>query len=453
MAKEPRLERGFRQIPALSQQARMTVYILQLPLLELKGYLEQETLENPMLENVREQGEGDSRVEVESLEGGETGYPELQHPGSYDSEDEEKRAYLETLIAKAETLEDHLLWQLGMFLEGQEYEIGEYIVCDLDKNGYLKVSVEEVAGKFDAERSRIEEILSLVQTFDPAGVAARDLRECLLIQLRLQGREDSVAYRIAESHLDDVKTKNYQSIARKLKIDIKEVEKAVSCIERLEPKPGRMYSPEKAAWVIPDIILTREGDEFSIEMNNRYLPVLRTSKFYSNLLKDKKTDNNTKDYLKIKRERAKWIINAIMQRQDTIRRIAEFLVDFQKDYFENPQEGMKPLKLEDVAEKLSISESTVSRVVSKKHMQTEFGILPLKNFFSTALKQDTGESVSADHIKNKIKEIIAGEDSQKALSDQKIADTLKRDGLRVARRTVTKYRESMKILPAHLRKK
>ncbi|MFQ5952113.1 MAG: RNA polymerase factor sigma-54 [Candidatus Omnitrophota bacterium] len=453
MAQEPRMERRFRQIPVLSQQARITIHILQMPLIELREYLEQEVLENPMLENIREEGERGTRVEIEALEGGERGYPELEHPGNYDEEDEEKRAYRESLITKEETLEDHLLWQLGMFLEDAEYKIGEYIICDLDDNGYLRVSLDEVAEKFNIERMKVEEILSLIQTFDPAGVAARDPKECLLIQLVSQGKEDTLSYKIVEEYLEDLEKADYQKIAEKLKVGLEEVKKACSLIDTLEPKPGRSFSPGKAIWSVPDVILTREGDRFTVELNNRYLPVLRTSRFYSDLLKDKKTDDPTKDYLKQKRERAKWVISAILQRQNTIKGIAEFIVDFQKDFFDDPREGVKPLRLQDVAEKLSISESTVSRVVAKKFIQTEFGVLSLKNFFSTALRQESGEIISADRIKNKIKEIIAGENSKKPLSDQKITDFLKKEGINVARRTVTKYREGMQILPARLRRR
>ncbi len=453
MAPEARMGREFRQIPVLSQQARMTVYLLQLPLLELKGFLEQEMLENPMLESVMEKGEKDSRIEVDDLDGPQEEFPELLHPGSYDEEDEEKRRYAETLITKEESLEDHLLWQLGMFLDGKDYEIGEYIIFDLDDNGYLRISAEEIAGKFEVSVSKVEEILSLIQTFDPIGAAARDVKECLLVQLKARGKEGSLSYKIVENYLEDLEKNDYAKVAKALDVKLEEVEKAHAFINTLEPKPGRTFAVEKNPWSIPDIVLKEEDDSYTVELNNKYLPVLKTSKFYSGLIKDKKTDDETKEYLKMKRDRAKWIIKAILQRQDTIKRIADFVVNYQKGFFENPEDGMKPLKLEDVAKELSISESTVSRVVAKKHIQTEFGILLLKSFFSTALKQETGETVSADHIKNKIKEMIASEDSQRPLSDQRIVDILKQADIKVARRTVAKYRESIKILPAHLRKR
>jgi len=442
-----------RQTQVLSQQARITIHILQLPLLELGEFLEQEIWENPLLEDAKDGAEG-AADKIEAFdEGTDTGDSQLQRPGRYDDEDEEKRRYAETLITKAETLEDHLLWQLGMFLEGMEYEIGEYIIGNLDDNGYLKVTVKESAENFNVGSSEVEKVLSLIQTFDPIGAGARDVRECLLIQLRSQGREESLCYKIADTSLCDLEKKDYPKIAKRLGVELAKVKKACVQINSLEPKPGRGYSPDKAVWAIPELILKKENDSYVVEMNNRYLPFLRISKCYSDLLKDKETDDRTRGFLEKKQKRAGWVINAILQRQYTIKQVAEYMVNFQKAFIENTRGEMRPLKLTDVADEVGLNESTISRAIAHKYVQTECGAVPLKRFLSTGLKQESGKAVSSDLIKHKIKEMIDNENRQKPLSDQKITDILKKDEINVARRTVAKYRESMKISPAYLRKR
>jgi RNA polymerase sigma-54 factor len=408
--------------------------------------------ENPMLEDVKVK-EAKGEEDVRGLESIGAGYPELKHPGSYDEEDEEKRRFRETLITKEESLEDHLLSQLVMFAESVDYQIGEYIIRNLDDNGYLKLRAKEIARKFRVNVKKAEKVLSLIQTFDPAGIAARDLKDCLLIQLKTQGKEESLSYDIVKIYLKELEKKEYSKIARKLKVQKEDVEKAALQVRSLEPKPGRSYATEKTVWSIPDLILEKEEEGYSVRLNNRYLPKLRISRFYSQLMKNKKTDESTRNYLKLKNERAKWVVKAILQRQNTIKEIADFIINFQKDFLNDPHKPMRPLKLTDVAEGLSISQSTVSRTVAKKYIQTEFGIVPLKYFFSTALKQGRGKAVSAKFIKSKIKEIIGSENARKPLSDREISDILKKDNVSVARRTVAKYREGMKILPARLRKR
>ena len=452
MPQNHRMSPELRQVPVLSQQARMTLYILQMPLLELRGFLVRELCENPVLEETDNE-EKDPVEGLEAMEDAENEYPDPQHPGNYVGGDEEKRRYVEALITKEETFEDHLLWQLGMFLDGRQYEIGEYIIRNLDENGYFRLNIDKLRKKFNVERSEADEILSLIQTFDPAGSGARDLRECLLLQLRAHGKEDSAAYKIVDSYIEFLEEGDYRRIAKKLKIGLEEVENACHVINALEPKPGRAYNTDRTVSIIPDVVLTEEQGVLNVELNNRYTPVLFLSRYYSRLLKSKKTDEGTKEYLNQRYQRARWIINAISQRQDTIKNVSEFIVNFQRDFLEDAQGKIRPLKLSDAAKKLSISESTVSRAVAGKYIQTDMGTFPLKKFFSSGIKQKEGEAISSDHIKNSIKELIASEETKNPLKDQEIVDLLKNKGIDIARRTVTKYRRTLKIPPAYSRNK
>lgn len=231
------------------------------------------------------------------------------------------------------------------------------------------------------------------------------------------------------------------------------MEKAVKLIHGLEPKPGRAYSKEKTVPVVPDMIIQEKDGKYSVEMNNKYVPALRVSAFYSKLMKDKNTDEEAKEYLAQKRDRARWVINAIKQRQDTIRRIAEFIAAYQKDFFDDPQNGMKPLKMDDAAKELSLSQSTISRAVFGKYVQTDMGTLPLKYFFSAAIEREKGEAVSVERVKNMIRDLIKEEDDTSPLSDRDVVIALGNSGINVARRTVAKYREALNIPPAHKRKR
>jgi RNA polymerase sigma-54 factor len=256
-----------------------------------------------------------------------------------------------------------------------------------------------------------------------------------------------------ETCLKDLEKGDDAGIAKKLYVKQEDVAKARQLINSLEPKPGRMFSPGESVWAIPDIIIDRKGDRFSISLNNRFLPKLRLSSYYLKLLKTKNADDTVKGFLEERKTKAQWVIGAILQRQDTIKKVAEYIVDFQKDFLDDPWSSVKPLKMEEIAEDLGVSNSTVSRAVAKKYIQTEHGLLPLKRFFSTALVTEKGEDISADLVRKKIDEMISGENKAKPLSDTDIAGRLKKDGIKIARRTVTKYREGMGLAAAGRRRK
>lgn len=455
MAMDPRMDRRMHQAHALSQEARVAVHILQMPMMELREYLKQEILENPMLEESTDREKGVSE-DLECFEDTDNWDASFEHPGDYDDEADRKKAYTESLITERETLRDHLLWQLDMFSSGEdERSIGEEIIGNIGDDGYLKATAGDIAKSTGSREQEVERVLALIQTFDPAGVAARDLKECLLIQLKSQGKEDALIYGIVENCLQELQKKDYKAIAKRLGVDLEEEEKARLHINvsSLEPKPGRAFSEEATQYVMPDVKLVKKDEGYIAELNNAYVPVLVTSKFYSKLSKDKSTDDKTKDYLAQKRTRAEWIVNAILKRQDTIKRIATYLANYQKDFLEEASGQIRPLKMEEVAKEISMNESTVSRAVSGKYMETDMGTFPLKYFFSTALSKNTGEEVSSNAVKNRIKSIIEEEAPKKPLSDQKIADILKNEDISISRRTVAKYRESMKIPPASSRRR
>jgi RNA polymerase sigma-54 factor len=340
-----------------------------------------------------------------------------------------------------------------MSAEGMDIEMGREIIGDLDHNGYFQTDAREIAEKFYVPLEKVEEILFLIQGFHPAGVAARDLRECLLAQLSSQGKEDTIGYRIVETCLKDLEKGDDAGIAKKLRVKREDVAKARQLINSLEPKPGRMFAPGENVWAVPDIIIDREGGGFRVSLNERFLPKLRLSPYYLKLLKDKKADDAVKGFLEERKTRAQWVIGAILQRQDTIKKVAEYIVNVQKDFLDDPWSSVKPLKMGEIAEALGVSKSTVSRAVAKKYVQTEYGLLPLKRFFSTALMAGKGEDVSVDLVEKKIGEIIADEDKRMPLSDTDIAGRLGKDGINIARRTVAKYRKNLGIAAASRRRK
>jgi RNA polymerase sigma-54 factor len=450
---EMQLAQQARQIQVLSQQARIGIQILQLPLLELRNYLEQEALENPLLEEEKPEADNDSDDDLsifEYLADRQSDLPTTMR-GS-DPDEDKKQRYREMSITKEETLEDHLLWQLGMHLSGQEYAVGEFIIGNLDDNGYLNVSAADIDNRFEVGIKKIEEIIFLIQSFDPVGVAARDLRECLLAQLRFRGKEDTHCWRVVERFLDEFGRKKYPLIARKLGVTAEELDQVRLEIMTLDPKPGRAYSAEQAVKIIPDLILKKEHDRYVVEHNSRYLPSLRISKYYLQMLKEKKLDKNARDYLKKRRERARCLMGALAQSQSTIRRIAECVVEYQKEFLEYGASHIKPLKLTDVAQQLGVNESTVSRAIAHKYIQTDYGMLALKRFFSVGVRQADGNTVSAESIRDKVRELVEAEQPGKPLSDQRIVEILKEQGIDIARRTVAKYRKSMKILSSNLRR-
>jgi len=462
----------------MTPQLQQAIKLLQLSRLELLETIYQEMETNPVLE---EQGAIESEEEELSVEDEKpdldeeaTPLPEVdvEEPPhdevdweSYLSEyntgwaetpyEDRDVPQFENITSTKTNLYSHLMWQLNMndFDEAQK-EIGLHIIGNITEDGYLDITVEELAKNTGYPVEKVGETLKLIQTFDPIGVGARDTRECLLIQARFHNLEGTIVEKIILDHLGDLEEKRYEHIAKKLGISMDEVISAVSIIRGLEPKPGRSYSDEETIYVSPDIYVFKVGDDYEIVLNEDGLPKLRINAYYKDVLirKDSLPDN-VKAYIQEKLKSAAWLIRSIHQRQRTIYKVTESIVRFQREFFDKGITHLKPLVLRDVAEDIQMHESTISRVTTNKYVYTPQGLFELKFFFNSAISSVEGEAVASESVKEHIRNIIKMENKQKPYSDQEIADILKKLNINVARRTVAKYRESMGILPSRKRRK
>lgn len=462
---------AMQQRLVMTPRLQQALKLLQMPTQELQQVLRQEMLENPMLEEVDELEEVESPEEETPAEEEQAAEKEAEEPerqadewddyfetafgmGGGTAEIEEREDFLERVPVAKPSFSEFLMSQLRLITEDERsLEIGAYIIGNLDDSGYLVCPLDEIARTFGTSEEEIEKVLGIIQTFEPAGVGSRDLRECLLIQLETKGLADSLAARIVSEFFEEFKQRKYLDISKKLRISLKEVQNQASVIGQLNPKPGLDIFSEGPRYVIPDLVVERVGDKFVAFLNDRNVPRLRISQSYrSELQGNHEISEETRDFINSKLKNAKWLIQTIEQRRRTMIKVMESIVEAQREFFEKGTGSLKPLTLQQVAVKIGMHESTVSRVTTNKYVQTPRGVYELKYFFSSALSTESGEEVSAKSAKLKIKEIIAGEDARKPLSDQKIADMLRYDGLIIARRTVAKYREQLGILPARHRK-
>ncbi len=458
----------------MTPQLQIAIKLLQLSRLELMDTIQQEMEENPALEEVT-----DVVDEKQSAEQSEAVAPEkpikevtieekindnidwsnyldeYNSSGRIHFESEKKSApNFESFVARKESLNDHLRWQLRMTFQTKEQKtIGNLIIGNLDKDGYLKVSVEELVESSKSTTEKVNKILSLMQTFDPIGVCARDLSECLLIQANHFGLNNTVVTDIISNHLKHLENKNYKAVARALKVSIEQILSAVNVIKGLEPKPGRQFSDEEPQYIIPDIFVYKFENEFVILMNDQGIPKLQVSSFYKNAIKrGEKISGSAKSYLQEKMRSASWLIKSIYQRQKTIYRVVESILKFQQDFFEKGIAYLKPMVLKDVAQDIGMHESTISRVTTNKYAYTPQGIFELKYFFNSSINRIHGEAIASVSVQEKIKQIVAGENPKKPYSDDKISELLKELNIDIARRTVAKYREKLKVLPSNKRK-
>jgi RNA polymerase sigma-54 factor len=457
---------------ALTPQMKQSIQILQLPLLELKDFLEKHVEENPVLESEKSSRSLEESLEEKSiktvLQLSERDADGIDAYITQEAKDmDKKQRYRESLITKEPNLQEFLLKQLRLLkLDKKGYTIGEAIIADIDENGYVKSSPGEILAllnknkKEDEEKiskKDIEEVLSLIQGFEPTGVGARSLKECLFIQLKAQKKHNTLAYKIVESHLGDLAKRNLKAIAKKLKKPVQAVDEAARIIASLEPKPGRIlayHEPLDRKPILPDIILEKIGDRYELIINTRGLPRLMISKRYRQLLKSKTTSDDIKKYITKKMQSALWLIKAVIQREETIKRISQCILNVQKEFIEHGDfSTLKPLTLKEVARIIKRNESTVSRVVNSKYIQTPVGTFKLNCFFSTHLKTHKGEKISTENIKSLISDAIGAEDPLRPLKDEAIARLLKNQGIKIARRTVAKYREELKIPSYNQRKK
>ncbi len=465
------MDMQIRQVMALKQQLVMTpkmqqaLKLLQLPVQQLAQTLKAEMISNPLLEEVSEEPvieEVDPEIERKNDEEFEK-WEEYFKSQADDATDygyarashEAREEYVRDQPA-TRSLQDHLIEQLRVQSRPEvELQIGEYIIYNLDDNGLLDMTTEEIAEKLNQPPELVERVLrEAVQTLEPAGVGARSLQECLFVQLRAAGQEGSLAWKIVENHMADLERHKFQQIARALKVPLEQVREAVADISALEPRPGQIYSATGARSVIPDLIVERVDGEYEIHLNDRELPRLRVSNAYRKLLgRGNGTSKETKEYVVEKLNSANWLIKTIEQRRQTMLKVMNHIVKVQRDFLDRGIAHMKPLTLADVAEAIGMHESTVSRVTNGKYVQTPRGVFELKFFFGSSLESDGGSDVSSKAVRDRILHLIRNEDPANPLSDQAIADELKREGLKIARRTVAKYREQLKILSRRYRKR
>ena len=373
--------------------------------------------------------------------------------GSAANDEDEPRFAIENTLSRRTSLEEHLMWQLRLSgMSDQDQRIGATIIYNLSDDGYLETPLEELASQLECPVGDVERALKRVQRLDPPGAGARNLGECLYIQLENLGMEDSLAARIVKNHLDLLEKHRYAEIAKALAVPIEVVSQAAKVVADLEPKPGRDYGEQEATYIIPDVFIHKVDGEYMVSLNEDAVPRLRLSSYYQRVLRDGEATAETKGYLQERLRSAQWLVKSIYQRQQTIYKVANSIVKFQREFFEHGISHLRPLVLKDVADDIGMHESTISRATANKYAHTPQGIFELKYFFTSSVKAASGEDVSAETVKEKIRTMVAGEDGRDPLSDQAIAEMLRRDQINIARRTVAKYRQALGILPSARRR-
>ena len=473
-----------KQVPKLAQQTIMTpqlqqsIKLLQLSRLELTNLIQREIVENPVLEEEQDFNEGENPApEIDNTKNDEyDNSPDLE---LYEGEDINLGTHwdryiegnfsevygrsvekndglsLENRLTKEASLFDHLMWQLRLsnFTKDEEL-IGALIIGNIDEDGYLRTTLTDIAETSGMDESLVSDVLKSIQEFDPIGIAARDIKECLLIQAKHFIEDNPVVEEILNNHLHEFENRNFQIIAKKLGVTLDEVLNAAALISELDPKPGRYLSKEEPEYITPDIYVYKVGDDFFIVLNEDGMPKLRINSFYRDALSQKDlTSKVTKEYIKGKIRSAVWLIKSVHQRQRTIYRVMESIIKFQHDFFEKGTGALKPLSLKIIAGDIGMHESTVSRVTTHKYVHTPQGIFELKYFFNSGINCSIGESIASESVKDKIKQIVLTENAKKPYSDKKIMEILEKHNINIARRTVTKYREMLNILPSSKRKK
>ncbi|MFI5255914.1 MAG: RNA polymerase factor sigma-54 [Gemmatimonadales bacterium] len=462
--------------------------LLYMPLLDLQQHLKQELLNNPFLDMIEpeeedeEEGEtpqeeSNPETEAEKEEKGEIDWEEILLDG-FDAggrrEEHEEREYYEPVTVDSRDLSDHLRDQVTLLdLNGRQMYLAEEFIGNINEDGYLACGLDKIVEGVnesvakvveEAERevsdlplytmAEAEDMLAIIQSLEPPGVGARDLRECLMLQLREAGLEHSVPYRLVRDCFDELIAHRWSEISKRFGISPIDVQKAADEIAKLDPKPGLVYSDASDNYIIPDLIVDKIDGKYHVFLNDANLPRLKLSKAYQEIARDKKKfEGENKEFISNKLNSANWMIQAIEQRRQTMLKVMNYIVERQREFFEKGVQFLKPLTLREVAEVISMHESTVSRVTNEKFVQTPRGVLPLKFFFSSGLSTTAGEDVSARGIKAQIQKLVADEDPKHPLTDQAIVNILKETGVQIARRTVAKYRDQLGVLSARMRKR
>ena len=457
----------------LAPQLRQSLEMLQVPILELRTMLQEELEKNPTLEELAtdsptvEIEPGDGKVEAQEEldfdkefevlaklddEWRDYFFQDLDNR-PYTARDAEKRQFMLDSLPQQESLQEHLMNQLNLAeLSDTDRQIAELIIGSIDDDGYLTADIDELSESAGFDTEHLEEILNVVHDFHPSGVGARNLRECLLIQLERLGQAEGLAGDILRNHLDQLGGKKFTDIARSLKMNVDDVHAAAKMIATLDPKPGRLYSDEVATYVLAEVVVQKVDGEYVIIMNDDQLPHLRISNHYRKLMKNTGTTTDVKSYIRERIRSGAFLIKSIHQRQKTIFRIATEIVNRQIGFLDEGIAKLKPMTMAEIAETVGVHETTVSRAVAGKYMKTPGGIFEMKYFFTPGIKTKDGQEVSNKTVKDMISTMVSNEDAAKPLSDQEIMERLNKDGVQIARRTIAKYRRVLRILPSHMRK-
>ena len=485
------MKTGLQQHTGLSQQLRINprlyqaMDLLYMPLLDLQQHLKQELLGNPFLELVEPEEETEVPLAEEAKEdkkeaeaNDEPNWEEILLDDGSDSgapprDMSEAREYVEPVPVESKDLSDYLRDQMRLLdLTPRQQLLAEEFIGNIAEDGYLGATLEEMVrganqlleehateSEQDAKpqlftTAEAAEMLRVIQKLDPPGVGARDLRECLLLQLEARAETDTLAYRLVRDAFDDLKAHRWSDLGKRFGLDATEVQRVADDLAKLDPKPGLQHSAANDAYIIPDLVVEKIDGEYKVFLNDAGLPRLRISKTYQDIARDKKKfQGENKDFINQRMNSAHWMIQAIEQRRQTMLKVMNFIVDRQRDFFEKGVEYLKPLTLREVADVINMHESTVSRVTNEKYVQTPRGLLPLKFFFSSGLSTTTGEDASARAIRAQIQKMVGDEDPKNPLTDQQIVEMFAQRGVKIARRTVAKYRDQLSILPARMRKR
>lgn len=508
MAQGLQLSQRLTQSLVLAPQLQQSLALLQAPTLELKALVEQELQQNPVLEEGASQepelqekeapeSDKDTEKEAEAPEPAESSespddsepdfdsspekaeaerepaddfeaeferlvqldqewrdhFSQTNLPIKASAEEEEKRQFMFDSLVVGTSLQEMLLTQVReSSLPEEQWPIAEMVIGNIDEYGYLKASLEELSSSTGLEQEKILAVLKVIQTFDPAGVGARDLRECLLLQLERADQRDTLEYRIVDEFMDALGKRRIPEIARGTGQTVDDVQAALERIARLEPRPGRAFLPDNDQYILPEVFVQKVGDDFSVTTNNEHIPHLRISNTYKDLMSQRENSAEVRNYIREKIRAGKFLIKSLHQRQQTILNIAKEIVRRQRDFMEKGVAHLKPLTMVQVAEVVGVHETTVSRAVSGKYMQTPQGLFEMKYFFTAGIQTASGDGLSNTSVKDMIAEIFKKEDTTKPLSDQEVVKMLQDRGIVIARRTVAKYRTELNILPSNLRK-
>jgi len=464
------LRQELKMQQVLSPHLFQSLEILHMPLLELQQAIKKELAENPTLEASQtapdeqieiEQGtkdierdEFDNEFEQLAALGEDWNEDFYKKSSSTNSEAEEKYQYMMDSLSETSTLQDQLLEQLSFSnLTDYERKVAEIVVGNIDDDGYLQLDVEDLLALPNFPKETLDKILATIQEFDPPGVGARDLKECLLLQLQRQGKKDTNLYYLVQKHLDKLSRHKYNEIASAMNLSVEQIKQLAEEVASLDPKPGRSFSQERIEYVIPEIIVEKdENGEYKVIQNLSPYPKLFISPKYLKMLKDPSVSKDVKIYIREKITKSKQFIQSIDQRLTTIYRIAVEIVRIQKEFLDFGVSKLKPLNMKTIAKILNVHETTISRAISGKYMQTPQGLLSMKYFFVPGFKKKDGTFISNESVKVALLELVQQEDKKKPYSDAKLVALLEEKGIKVARRTVAKYRDQLRILPSHLRR-